>query len=89
MFASQVEIICIHPEYKSAVLGMEIEEFKFKTGMYYDHDIVEGSFGNIVLNDLTNYPQTIEPNVNNKATIHGRKELFKREIIGLRSSAQD
>ena len=42
----------------------------FKHKMMYDHDIIEGSFGNAKIFDLTNYPKTIKPSFENKGSIY-------------------
>ncbi len=57
--------------------------------MMYDHDLVEGSFGNAVLSELTNYPKTIVPDKKDKATIEKRDQFVRREVIGLRDIASN
>jgi hypothetical protein len=53
-------------------MGINVGDFEFKYKQLYDHDIIEGSFGNAVVNDLTNYPATIIPEDDYKATIKSR-----------------
>jgi hypothetical protein len=40
--------------------------------MLYDHDIIEGNFGNCKIYDLTGYPKTINPEESLKASISGK-----------------
>lgn len=40
-------------------MAVGFSSFKYK--MYYDHDIMEGSFGNAKIFEFTNYPKTKIP----------------------------
>jgi hypothetical protein len=60
--------------------------------MFYDHDIISGSFGNVHLYDLTNYPYTNDPTTYKskiKPNLDNIDFLFKQEIIGLKDSTEE
>lgn len=42
-------------------MEISVGESRFGYKMYYDHDIIVGDFGNVLLYDLTCYPKTIDP----------------------------
>ena len=52
--------------------------------MFYDHDEMDGSFGNARVYDLTNYPKTLDPSIALPASLHNIDTLERQEIIGLR-----
>ena len=52
--------------------------------MFYDHDVMEGRFGNGRVYDLTNYPKTIDPTTAKKASLWEIEELSRQEILGIR-----
>lgn len=52
---------------------MNVGKSTFKHRMMYDHDVIEGLFGNVRCYDLTNYPQTIMPSKDIKGSL--KKEV--------------
>lgn len=70
MEAQGLDIVCIHHEYYSPFMELTVGYSNFKHKMMYDHDIIEGSFGNARVYDLTNYPKTFLPSADNKGSIY-------------------
>lgn len=60
-------------------IELEMSSSKFVYDMYYDHDVISGEFGNLVIYDLTNYPKTrtcfSEPS-------------SRRQLVGLRQGEE-
>ena len=52
--------------------------------MFYDHDVIDGTFGNVKVYDLTDYPHTLDPTKVEKASLRSFDNLKRQEIIGLR-----
>ncbi len=50
--------------------------------MFYDHDIIQGSFNNSKVYDLTHYPKTLNPLDAPKASLNTLSIQEKLEIIG-------
>jgi hypothetical protein len=67
----------LHNEYFTPFLELKIANVKFNYNMYYDHDVMEGDFDNAFIYDLTNYPKTIVPSKEEKASIYKRNELVR------------
>ena len=78
----------MHPQYYTPFLSFSIGKTEFIYKQMYCHDIMEGSFGNAVVSDLTNYPATVVPSKEGTASIHKRKEYesMKREFLGLKGN---
>ena len=83
--ANGISILNCHHMYHTPLFEMNIGESKFSYAMHYDHDIIEGTFNDFLLYDLTNYPRTIDPKNADKADLLVNNHT-KREIIGCRDN---
>ncbi|CDW82625.1 ph domain containing protein [Stylonychia lemnae] len=82
--ASGISIVNCHHKYRTPLFEMNIGDSKFSYEMHYDHDIIEGTFTDFIVYDLTSYPKTIDPRNAEQADLNKISKLEKREIIGCR-----
>ena len=68
--AEGLDILNVHHKYYTPFLEMIIGYSNFKHKMFYDHDIMEGSFGNVWIYELTNHPKTIIPAIAEKGSLY-------------------
>ena len=71
-----------HHTYSTPIFEMEVGNSEFSYLMFYDHDIIEGSFNQAKVFDLTQYPKTINPMESPKASLNKLSTYVKQEVIG-------
>lgn len=53
-----VKAVCLHQDTQLEFMELHFSQSSFIYDMYYDHDEIQGSFGNLQIFDLSNYPKT-------------------------------
>ena len=57
-----LQLICLHHKFQmTPVAEFQVSRFKINYDMYFDHDKIDGHFENAVVNDMTMWPRTINP----------------------------
>ena len=62
MMEGGLTLVCFHHKYTtSPYMELKFDKMIVKHHAMYDHDILEGEFQSLVLNDLTMWPRTQDP----------------------------
>ena len=86
MEARGLTLIALHNVFYTPLFELCVGKSVFGYAMHFDHDVIRGDFENARVYDLTNYPNTIDPETAPKGCLKDIDSYKRLEIIGIRDS---